>query len=86
MARIAIAGFQHETNTFAPTLATYHEFERHDGWPGLTRGAGIIDAVAGIAMPLYGFITAARDNHDLLPMVFCSAEPSSFVTRPGATA
>ncbi|MFP6745955.1 MAG: M81 family metallopeptidase [Alphaproteobacteria bacterium] len=81
MARIAIAGFQHETNTFAPTLATYHEFERHDGWPGLTRGAGIIDAVAGIAMPLYGFITAARDNHDLLPMVFCSAEPSSFVTR-----
>ena len=35
MARIAIAGFQHETNTFAPTLATYHEFERHDGWPGL---------------------------------------------------
>ena len=81
MARIAIGGFQHETNTFAPSLATYHEFERHDGWPGLARGAGIIDAVAGIAMPLNGFITAAKDHHDLAPMVWCSAEPSSFVTR-----
>lgn len=81
MARIAIGGFQHETNTFAPALATYHEFERHDGWPGLTRGPGVIDAVAGMSMPLNGFITAAKDTHDLVPMLFCSAEPSSYVTR-----
>ncbi len=81
MARIAIGGFQHETNTFAPVLATFEDFERHDGWPGLTRGPGIIDAVAGINIPITGFITAARDNHDLVPMVWCSAEPSSFVTR-----
>ncbi len=81
MARIAIGGFQHETNTFAPALAPYQEFERHDGWPGLTRGAGIIDAVAGINIPITGFIAAAGDRHDLAPMVWCSAEPSSFVTR-----
>ena len=38
MARIAIGGFQHETNTFAPSLATLAEFEtgapiRTSTWP-----------------------------------------------------
>ena len=27
MARIAVGGFQHETNTFAPSLATLADFE-----------------------------------------------------------
>ena len=35
MARIAVGGFMHETNTFAPDLATYREFEKHDGWRGV---------------------------------------------------
>ena len=81
MARIAIGGFQHETNTFAPTLTPFSEFERHDSWPGLTRGAGLIDAVAGINIPIAGFIEAAKGTHDLAPMTWCAAEPSSFVTR-----
>ena len=38
MARIAVGGFQHETNTFAPSLATYEEFAKGGGWPGLSRG------------------------------------------------
>ncbi|MGE5201504.1 MAG: M81 family metallopeptidase, partial [Acidobacteriota bacterium] len=33
MARIAVAGLHHETNTFAPLKATYAEFERGGGWP-----------------------------------------------------
>ena len=28
MARIAVGGFQHETNTFAPQRATWADFER----------------------------------------------------------
>ena len=36
--KIAVGGFQHETNTFSDTLATFDEFARHDSWPGLTRG------------------------------------------------
>jgi len=28
MARIAVGGFQHETNTFAPTRATWDDFAR----------------------------------------------------------
>ena len=35
MARIAIGGFQHETNTFAPVKADYAAFERPGAWPGL---------------------------------------------------
>ena len=30
--RIAIGGFQHETNTFAPSKATYENFVRDGGW------------------------------------------------------
>ena len=40
MARIAVGGFQHETNTFAPQQATWDEFVRADAWPPLLRGAG----------------------------------------------
>ena len=82
MARIAIGGFQHETNTFAPMLATFEEFEKHDAWPGLVRGPALFDAVAGINLPVVGFMAAARAaGHDLVPLSWCSAEPSSFVTR-----
>ncbi len=82
MARIAVGGFQHETNTFAPARAVFADFEKHDGWPGLTRGDGLFDAVAGINLPIAGYIEAARPRgHELMPLLWCSAEPSSYVTR-----
>ncbi len=36
--RVAIAGLQHETNTFAPFGASYDDFVRADGWPEMTTG------------------------------------------------
>ena len=60
MARIAIAGFQHETSSFAPTKAGYEAFTTPGGWPGLTRGPAILEAVQGINLPVAGFIEAAR--------------------------
>ncbi len=82
MARIAIGGFQHETNTFAPARAGFEDFEKHDGWPGLTRGEALFDAVAGINLPIAGFIEALRPTgHELAPLLWCSAEPSSYVSR-----
>jgi microcystin degradation protein MlrC len=82
MARIAVGGFQHETNTFAPMGATYADFVKHDAWPGLVRGPALFDAVAGINLPVAGFIEAAReDGHDLVPLLWASAEPSSYVTE-----
>ena len=80
MARIAIGGFQHETNTFAPVKAGFHEFEMADGWPGLTRGAEILTAFEGINLPIAGFIAAARgEGLDLAPTLWCSASPSAHV-------
>ncbi len=82
MARIAVGGFQHETNTFASTNATFADFEMHDAWPGLTRGPETVDAVAGLNLGLEGFIQAAKaDGHDLVPLLWASAEPSSYVTE-----
>lgn len=82
MARIAIGGFQHETNTFASTHAGFEEFLKHDAWPGLVRGPELFDAVAGINLPIWGFIQAAReDGHELVPLCWSSAEPSSYVTE-----
>ena len=82
MARIAIGGFQHETNTFAPSLAALREFELGDEWPELTTGAGLPDRVRGMNLPIAGFIDEAeRSGHRLLPTTWCSASPSSYVTE-----
>src|SRR5262245_2508833 len=82
MSRIAIGGVQHETNTFASTRATFEDFVQADAWPGLCRGAALIEAVKGINLPIAGFIEQARDDcHTLKPLVWCSAQPSGPVTR-----
>ncbi|MCM2310147.1 MAG: M81 family metallopeptidase [Steroidobacteraceae bacterium] len=82
MARIAIGGFQHETNTFSAVPATLADFEAPDAWPGLTRGADLFDAVAGINLPAAGFVQEARRlRHSLLPLTWCAAQPSGKVTR-----
>ena len=54
MARIAVGGFQHETNTFAPTRATWDDFVRADAWPGFVRGPELIAAVKGYNIPIAG--------------------------------
>ena len=67
--RIAIGGFQHETNTFARGRATLAEFEAADAWPGLTRGPALFEAVNGVNLPIAGFIASARDaKHRLTPL------------------
>lgn len=82
MARIAIGGFQHETNTFSPVPATFADFEAPDAWPGLTRGPAMLEAVEGINLPAAGFVQEARAlRHQLLPLAWCSAQPSGRVTR-----
>ena len=82
MARIAIGGFQHETNTFAPSLATLRDFETGGEWPELTTGPGLPDRVRGMNLPIAGFIDEAeRAAHRLLPTTWGSASPSSYVTE-----
>lgn len=81
MARIAIGGFQHETNTFASNRANTDDFIKPDAWPPLTRGNDLIDTVTGINIPIAGFIKQAHAlGHDLAPLLWCSASPSGPVT------
>ena len=80
--RIAVGGFQHETNTFAPRKATLERFRLGGSWPGLTRGAGLPAAVAGINLPIAGFIEAAGSlGFEVLPLTWANASPCSHVTE-----
>jgi len=82
MARIAVGGIQHETNTFAPSKATFADFERPGAWPGLTRGAALFDAMAGLNVPFAGFMAEARAlGHELVPLSWAQATPSAEVTE-----
>jgi len=80
--RIAIGGFQHETNTFAPSQATFDDFLRGRSWPPLARGDEIFDASAGLNVPIAGFIERMRKaGHDLVPTTWAGTSPSAHVTR-----
>ena len=80
---IAIAGFQHETNTFSPDLATYAEFMKEDSWPSLIEKNDIIARLKNMNLPMAGFIEAALLNKNILlhPIVWASAEPCGYVTQ-----
>jgi len=80
--RIAVGGFEHETNTFAPVPATYRDFAEADQWPALSRGEALFEAVAGINLPVTGFIDEARQaGIELVPLLWCSAVPSGRVSE-----
>ena len=79
MTRIAVAGFQHETNTFAPFPTGMADFERAGAWPALTRGADIPGVFAGLNLPMAGFLDACR--HETLPILWCFAEPGGMVEQ-----
>ncbi len=82
MPRILIAGYQHETNTFAPSLADWAAFTRGDSFPAFVRGAAMQDQLTGINIPVAGFIDAARrSGWTLVPSCWAGAIPSSYVTR-----
>lgn len=80
--RIAVGGFQHETNTFAPSKAPYEAFVRGGGWPPLLRGDGVFDGTAGINLPIAGAVEALRKaRHTLVPTAWAAASPSAHVTE-----
>ena len=77
MKKIAVAGFQHETNTFAPQPTTFEIFEERGAWPELTRGESLIKRFLGLNLPISGFISAC--NHKVEPILWAAAEPGGFV-------
>ncbi|AVT75336.1 hypothetical protein RPPS3_12730 [Rhodopseudomonas palustris] len=82
MTRIAVGGFLHETNTFAPTKATWEAFVHGGGWPAMTIGADVLKVMRGINVGLAGFVEEAdAKGWKLIPTVACGASPSAHVTE-----
>ena len=82
MSRIAIAGFLHETNTFAPVKATWDDFVRTESFPGLSTGEEILTIMPGKNIAIAGFIEEAQSRgHELAPLAWCFAIPSAHVTE-----
>jgi microcystin degradation protein MlrC len=55
--RILVAGFQHETNSFAPSPTTYEDFVRGGAFLALTRGADMLQ-MRNVYIPV-GLLTLA---------------------------
>src|ERR1700676_4240958 len=79
MTRIAVGAFRHETNTFAPTKATYDAFVH---WPTMARGGDAPKVKHTVNVGLAGFVGGARANGwEIVPPVACAASPSAHVTE-----
>lgn len=79
--RILIAGFQHETNTFAPTKASYASFQRGEMYPAMVHGHDVFK-LADVNIPIGGFIRdMRRDDIELVPVLWAGASPSAHVTE-----
>src|SRR5713226_9862518 len=82
MTRIAVGGFLHETNTFAPTKATYDGFVHGGGWPPMSQGAKLLEKMRDINVGMAGFVPAAEAaGWELVPTIWCAASPSAHVTK-----
>lgn len=80
--RVAFAGFIHETNTFAPTKASYDAFLKGSGHLPLCRGEEMIELVKGANTGIEGALDYAREAMwEVVPVLRASAVPSAHVTQ-----
>ncbi|MDB5636710.1 MAG: microcystin degradation protein MlrC [Bradyrhizobium sp.] len=82
MTRIAVGAFLHETNTFAPTKATFDDFVHGGGWPSMAQGDDVLGVMRDINVGLAGFVEAAEAQRwEMVPTISCGASPSAHVTK-----
>lgn len=82
MARIAVGGLRHATNTFAPFRTGLAQFEQPAVGPALTQGDNMLSALAGMNLPASGFIAkAAMLGHEIAPLLWAEATSAGPVTR-----
>ncbi len=78
--RIAIGGFLHETNTFAPTKAEYDGFIHGGGWPRDGKGRRCRRENPEHQCRTGWLIAEAETRGwELVPTVWCAASPSAHV-------
>lgn len=75
--KIAVAGFQHETNSFAGTHTTRGDFVRPGGWPPFCTGSEMSAVISTAGTPASGAMAEAQAaGADILPLLWCLALPS----------
>lgn len=80
--RIFVAGFQHETNTFAPSKADWAAFESGSAFPAYSHGEAMVERLQPTSMPMGGFVRRARRlGWTLVPSAWAGASPSAHVKR-----
>ena len=82
MKKIAVAGFQHETNTFASRKADFLAFEIAKDWPGLCVGDEVFEKTRGFNLPITGAIDSlTAQQFQIVPLCWAFAVPCGVVTR-----
>ena len=77
MTRIAIGGFLHESHSFAPHPTTWQDFVHPAGFPPLSEGSEMLDAVRGTSVPAAGALAAAvAEGADVVPLAWTLANPA----------
>ncbi|MEI4483182.1 MULTISPECIES: M81 family metallopeptidase [unclassified Phyllobacterium] len=78
--KIIVAGFEHETNTFAPSKAAYSNFEKGEGYPAMMRGKDVL-SLRNVNIAAGGFIKAVEAaGHEIIPVIWAGASASAHVT------
>ena len=81
MARIAIGGFQHETNCFIGARTDFAYFAAHRDRPPLVYGEDVVKWLTGNSFAIAGFIADMQARHDLVPLLWTSGGAGGMVTR-----
>jgi microcystin degradation protein MlrC len=81
MARVALGGFQHETNTFVSTVTDYDYFCLHRDRPPLVRRSDVLSWLGDTTFALSGFVRETRGRHELVPLLWTSGGAGGYVTR-----
>ena len=80
--RVALAGFLHETNTFAPSKATLANFEQGGGYLPICRGEEILSRAPGVNLGISGALAfGAEIGWAMVPTVWTGAIPSAHVEK-----
>lgn len=81
MARIAIGGFQHETNCFVEPKTDFAYFAAHRDRPPLVYGADVVRWLSGTSFAIAGFMQDMAPRHELVPILWTSGGAGGLVTR-----
>lgn len=81
MARIAVAGFHHETNCFVDSSTDFSYFASHRDRPPLVIGQQVIEWLQDNSFAMGGYIRDMRARHELVPLLWTSGGAGGMVTR-----